>query len=77
MEGTVHLCFWLDFATMGMRLLSACAVKGTSGVPCSLQRNELEAKHRKLKGRVVLRGDTVKGDSGSYAVFTEQGSSAS
>ena len=25
MEGTVHLCFWLDFATMGMRLLSACA----------------------------------------------------
>ena len=28
-------------------------------------------------GRVVLRGDTVKDDSGSYAVFTEQGSSAS
>ena len=54
MEGTVHLCigmwtdgrngapvFWLDLATMGMRLLSACAVKGTSGVPCSLQRNLL------------------------------------
>ena len=28
-------------------------------------------------GRVVLRGDIVKDDSGSYAVFTEQGSSAS
>ena len=26
---------------MGMRLLSACAVKGTVGVPCSLQRNLL------------------------------------
>ena len=33
--------FWLDLATMGMRLLSACAVKGTVGVPCSLQRNLL------------------------------------
>ena len=32
---------------------------------------------RKYKGRVVLRGDIVKDDSGSYAVFTEQGSSAS
>ena len=29
------------------------------------------------EGRVVLRGDVVKDDSGSYAVFTEQGSSAS
>ena len=38
---------------------------------------ELEAKHQKFKGRVVLRGDIVKDDSGSYAVFTEQGSSAS
>ena len=32
---------------------------------------------RKYKGRVVLRGDIVQDDSGSYAVFTEQGSSAS
>ena len=31
----------------------------------------------KYKGRVVLRGDIVKDGSGSYAVFTEQGSSAS
>ena len=32
---------------------------------------------QKYKGRVVLRGDIVKDDSGSYAVLTEQGSSAS
>ena len=32
---------------------------------------------KKYKGRVVLRGDIVKDDSGSDAVFTEQGSSAS
>ena len=32
---------------------------------------------KKYKGRVVLRGDIVKDDSGSYAVFAEQGSSAS
>ena len=31
----------------------------------------------KYKGRVALRGSIVKDDSGSYAVFTEQGSSAS
>ena len=37
----------------------------------------MEAKHQKYKGRVVLRGDIVKDNSGSYAVFTEQGSSAS
>ena len=36
----------------------------------------LETKHQKYKGRVVFRGDIVKDDSGSYAVFTEQGSSA-
>ena len=32
---------------------------------------------KNTKGRVVLRGDIVKDNSGSYAVFTEQGSSAS
>ena len=32
---------------------------------------------KNIKGRVVLRGDIVKDNSGSYAVFTEQGSSAS
>ena len=44
---------------------------------CHLKNAELEAKHQKYKGRIVLRGDIVKHDSGSYAVFTEQGSSAS
>ena len=44
---------------------------------CHLKNAELEAKHQKYKGRVVFRGDIVKDDSGSYAEFTEQGSSAS
>ena len=44
---------------------------------CHLKNVELEAKHQKYKGRVVLRGEIVKDNSGSYAVFTEQGSSAS
>ena len=44
---------------------------------CHLKNAELETKHQKYKGRVVLRGDIVKDDSGSYAVLTEQGSSAS
>ena len=44
---------------------------------CHLKNAELKAKHQKCKGRVVLRSDIVKDDSGSYAVFTEQGSSAS
>ena len=42
-----------------------------------LKNAALEAKHQKYKGRVVLRGDIVKDDSGSFAAFTEQGSSAS
>ena len=44
---------------------------------CHLKNAELEAKHQKYNGRVVLRGDIVTDNSGSYAVFTEQGSSAS
>ena len=39
---------------------------------CHLKNAEFEAKHQKYSGRVVLRGDIVKDDSGSYAVFTEQ-----
>ena len=39
---------------------------------CHLKNAELEAKHQKYKGRVVLCGDIVKDNSGSYAVFTEQ-----
>ena len=45
---------------------------------CHLKNSELEPRYHKYKGRVVLRGDIVKDDSGSYAVITaEQGSSAS
>ena len=44
---------------------------------CHLKNSELEPQYHKYKGRVVLRGDTVKDDAGSYAVFTEQGSAAS
>ena len=44
---------------------------------CHLKNTELEAEHQKYKGRFVLQGDIVKDDSGSYAVFTEQGFSAS
>ena len=42
-----------------------------------LKNSGLEPQFQKYKGRVVLRGGIVKDDSGSYAVFTEQGSSAS
>ena len=38
---------------------------------------ELEPELLKKKGRVVLRGDKAKDDSGAFAVFTEQGPSAS
>ena len=41
------------------------------------KKEELEPKCYKYKGRIVLRGDMVKADSGSCAVFTAQGSSAS
>ena len=44
---------------------------------CHQKNSELEPQYQKYKDRVVLRGDFVKDDSGSYAVFTEQGSSAS
>ena len=44
---------------------------------CHVKNAELETKHQKYRGRVVFRGDIVEDDSGSYAVFTEQGSSAS
>ena len=44
---------------------------------CHLKNSELEPQYQKYKGRVVLRGDIVQDDSGSYAVFTEQGTSAS
>ena len=44
---------------------------------CHLKNSELEPQHQKYKCRVVLRGDIVEDDFVSYAVFIEQGSSAS
>ena len=44
---------------------------------CHLKNSELELQNHKYTGRVVFPGDIVKNDSGSYALFTEQGSSAS
>ena len=46
-------------------------------VLCHLKNSELDKKFRMHRGRVALRGDAVKDDSGFYAVFTEQSSSAS
>ena len=43
---------------------------------CHLKNAELEPEFQKYKGRVALRGDSEKDDSGSYEVFTQQGSSA-
>ena len=42
---------------------------------CHLKNAKLEPKFQNDKGRIVLRGDIVKDDAGSYAVCTEQGSS--
>ena len=44
---------------------------------CHLKDSKLDPRFQKNKVRVVPRGDTVKDDSGSFAVLTEQGSSAS
>ena len=44
---------------------------------CHIKNSELEPRFQKYNGQVVLRGDIAKDGSGSYAVFTEQGSSAS
>ena len=56
-----------------MRYSSFCIISGHL-LP---ENAELEAKHQKYKGRVVFRGDIVKDDSESCAVFIEQGSSVS
>ena len=37
---------------------------------CHLKNAELEAKHQKYKGRVVLRGDVVKDDSGFMDIIS-------
>ena len=59
--------------------------QGMRSKPCTLRRwwtsvisrmRSWNRNCRNTKGRVVLRGDIVKDDSGSHAVFTEQSSSA-
>ena len=40
---------------------------------CHLEKAELEPQFQKCNDRAVLRGDTVRDDSGTYAVFAEQG----
>ena len=40
---------------------------------CHLKISDLEPQYQKYNGRVVLRGDILEDESGSYAVFTEQG----
>ena len=44
---------------------------------CHLKDAELSERLQTCEGRVVLGEDNVKDDSGDYAVFTEQGASAS
>ena len=43
---------------------------------CHLKTSVLEKKFQQHEGSVVLRGDAAKDDSGSCAVFNEQGSCA-
>ena len=43
---------------------------------CHLKISVLENKFQQYEGSVVLRGDAAKDDSGSCAVFNEQGSCA-
>ena len=44
---------------------------------CHLKNSEFEQKFHKYSGRVVLRCDVVKDDSGSCVVFTDKGLSVS
>ena len=44
---------------------------------CHEKHSELPESLRAYKGRVVFRGDQVRDESGFYAVFSEQGTSAS
>jgi len=44
---------------------------------CHLKNAELEAALQAYKGRIVFRGDRVKDAEGFFAVFSEQGTSAS
>ncbi len=50
---------------------------GTARALCHEKHGELLIHLRSYKGRVVFRGDIVKDAHGYYAVFSEQGASAS
>ena len=43
---------------------------------CHPKNSELEKQFHQCRRSAVLRGDTVKDDTGNSAVFTEQGASA-
>ena len=44
---------------------------------CHVKNSQLGKEFWTYKGRVVFRGDIVKDENGQYAIFTEQGASAS
>ena len=44
---------------------------------CHLKNAEMEEHLQSYKGRVIFRGDIVRDEDGIYAVFSEQGASAS
>ncbi|WP_288992749.1 DNA (cytosine-5-)-methyltransferase, partial [uncultured Marinobacter sp.] len=44
---------------------------------CHQKNSEQSVEFRSYKGRVIFRGDIVRDEDGAYAVFTEQGTSAS
>ena len=44
---------------------------------CHIKNSQLGKEFWTYKGRIVFRGDIVKDESGQFAVFTEQGASAS
>ena len=44
---------------------------------CHLKNSQLPKEYHKYEGRVVFRGDIIKDEEGAYALFSEQGASAS
>ena len=58
---------------------SDCEIRHFANVMpiCHKKNAQLTEKHWVYKGRVVLRGDQIKDEDGYWAVFSEQGTSAS
>ena len=50
---------------------------GSVMVLCHLKNAQLGEEFWSYKGRIVFRGDCVKDENGNFAVFSEQGTSAS